>query len=604
MRLIKPAEVAEDNNKQNDNSDLENTENGENPDSTGVKDSEFLADTVDALDEVGEATAQQQQVLSETIVCARWFDSKFIASNWHSIALTIRNTDNVVDIAIDGTGKMRSMTTEVIVTDDKEGLVLAWLPENLKTVPLDNESIVAVSGEEQEVEQPNIKMIYRVGSDSFCGIIKTVSISTHLDREDVWEMTKCYSIAVEEDRLYAQEIAFKKLMKEKAERGELEPIGNLIVNLKRCSDLVCADTAKGSGSSDPFVIMTVAKTSIESKRLQNDLNPVYNEIHEIPWDGISPLFIQIYDDDISKSDDPLGDLILPVGDFDFVTKKILKIEDRPLDHTSKGKISLDVSFKRKWIPIGMLNIKLISCIDLINMDFAEGSGVSDPYVIFSCGPNKVNSKHISNSLNPEFDEWLQIEWNGWEPLTIQVFDEDFGKADDFEGSIEIILTDFDFSNNNIMVIRDKKLSGLNNPKLDTQNGKINLDIKFNQTRWLTHIPSVKNLTPDGYIRYKEVPVPLICGSAEIDDIVIPDDIPAGDYFIDITDGVMKECIYSTANIHAIKNKKENTTEEATTGTNAIDLGDLNPSDVQNMHMIVEPIQPFKIPIKIVDPYQT
>ena len=607
LRLIKQVEAIPDIVKQSSDFVDENPDSNVNDEAVDIpiKDSEFLAETVDALNEVQGPVPQPIEILSETIVCARWFDSKFIASNWHSVALTIRNADNIVDIAIDGTGKMRSISNEII--SDDEGLALAWLPEKVEEPKQkDDENTETVASEEQATVPTNIKMIYRIGSDSFCGIVKTLSISTHLDREDIWEMTKCYSTAIEEDRSYAKEVAYRKLMKEKAERGELEPIGNLIVKLVSCSDLVCADNAKGSGSSDPFVVLTVAKASFESKRLQNALNPVYNETFEIPWDGINPLFLKVWDDDVSKSDDTLGDLTIPVGDFDFSTKKVLKIEEKPLQHVSKGKISVDVTFKRKWVPIGMLSINLISCIDLMNMDFAEGSGVSDPYVSFTCGPNTIQSRHIMNSLNPEFNEWLHIEWDGWEPLRIQVFDEDFGKVDDFEGSTEVVLSGFDFSNNNVMFVRNKNLSGSNpsnNPKFNDQSGKINLDIKFNQTKWLNHFSSIKNTTPDGFVRYNEIPLSLICGTADIDDVFIPDDIPVGDYFIEISDGVTKECIYSTENTHAIKTKTVTSTDEEPTTINVNDLDNLKPSDVVNMHMIVEPIQSFKVPIKVVEPNQ-
>lgn len=59
-------------------------------------------------------------------------------------------------------------------------------------------------------------------------------------------------------------------------------------------------------------------------------------------------------------------------------------------------------------PIGILNIKLISCSDLLNAD-AENGGLSDPYVTLKLSHGATaKSKRFNNNLNPVFNEVLSI----------------------------------------------------------------------------------------------------------------------------------------------------------------------------------------------------
>ena len=59
-------------------------------------------------------------------------------------------------------------------------------------------------------------------------------------------------------------------------------------------------------------------------------------------------------------------------------------------------------------PIGILNIKLISCSDLLNAD-ADDGGLSDPYVTLKLSHGATaKSKRFNNNLNPVFNEVLRI----------------------------------------------------------------------------------------------------------------------------------------------------------------------------------------------------
>jgi len=85
---------------------------------------------------------------------------------------------------------------------------------------------------------------------------------------------------------------------------------------------------------------------------------------------------------------------------------------------------------------GILLIHLIEAKDLIVADIVS----SDPYVIFQVGPQKVKSKVIDNTLNPKWDEHLQLCISGLgETLNCTLYDKDL-KKDDFMGECSVDLS--------------------------------------------------------------------------------------------------------------------------------------------------------------------
>ena len=65
---------------------------------------------------------------------------------------------------------------------------------------------------------------------------------------------------------------------EKQRIASLKPLGIITVKLISCSDLLNADAGDG-GLSDPYVTMKLTNgTTVKSKRFNNNLNPVFNEV--------------------------------------------------------------------------------------------------------------------------------------------------------------------------------------------------------------------------------------------------------------------------------------------------------------------------------------
>lgn len=69
--------------------------------------------------------------------------------------------------------------------------------------------------------------------------------------------------------------------------------------------------------------------------------------------------------------------------------------------------------------VGILNVMVKSCNDLVNADSGDG-GLSDPYVTLQLGEHGTiaKTKRINNNLNPVFNEQHKIAWNGEDPLKV------------------------------------------------------------------------------------------------------------------------------------------------------------------------------------------
>ena len=86
---------------------------------------------------------------------------------------------------------------------------------------------------------------------------------------------------------------------------------------------------------------------------------------------------------------------------------------------------------------------LLICI----LSFSTCAGTSDPYIKFKCG-NKVlhKSKTILKCLDPVWDEHFVLAVDDiFTPLTLKVYDHDFGFQDDYLGMAIIQLTQLQFN---------------------------------------------------------------------------------------------------------------------------------------------------------------
>lgn len=145
--------------------------------------------------------------------------------------------------------------------------------------------------------------------------------------------------------------------------------GELTIKLHNCNDLTNVDGAS-SGKSDPFVVMSVgtgdSMQRVCSRRIANDLNPIFNETHVLQWDGFSPLSISVVDHDQLKNDDPLGDFSIDLLGFDFSGGRVMEVVNRALENTASGTVSLDITFtpyEAKVVPD--VNVDLVEGVHLV-----------------------------------------------------------------------------------------------------------------------------------------------------------------------------------------------------------------------------------------------
>lgn len=119
--------------------------------------------------------------------------------------------------------------------------------------------------------------------------------------------------------------------------------GVLLVRAERAADLRNADTI---GLSDPYAVVRVGQQRHATKRINNCLNPEWNEEFQFFVDNSATanIFVAVMDHDATSSDDPLGDLSLSVAEVQASEEGRLRGE-WPLEHTPQGRITLALVWK-------------------------------------------------------------------------------------------------------------------------------------------------------------------------------------------------------------------------------------------------------------------
>ncbi|CAM9569239.1 unnamed protein product [Chrysoparadoxa australica] len=158
----------------------------------------------------------------------------------------------------------------------------------------------------------------------------------------------------------------------------------------------------------------------------------------LPLDGTgNTLHARIWDDDIGKDtflsmlDIPLKAEVRSGGDTYSMTNKDGSAV--PTKLTFQWEIYPEGAIQG---PTGPLTIKLHSAVGVPDVDY---SSASDPFVTFSCGSIKAQSSAKEDSLNPVWEELIEMELNGsGATLVVRLYDED-GEVDTFlgEGRIDL-----------------------------------------------------------------------------------------------------------------------------------------------------------------------
>ncbi|XP_075241763.1 synaptotagmin-7-like, partial [Convolutriloba macropyga] len=219
----------------------------------------------------------------------------------------------------------------------------------------------------------------------------------------------------------------------------------LVVQIIEAKDLLAKDW---TGTSDPYVklyLLPDTKKKLKTKTIMKNLNPTWSETLKFqgyPYDKIQKrtLHIKVMDYDKMSSDDPIGEVNIPLCDIDLNLHHNLWRDLNPIskEKMKRGEILMTLAYN----PVtGILSSTVVKCKDLKPMDL---SGYSDPYVkIYLMYENrrveKVKTTCKPVTLNPTFDEsfTFRVPPNKMDDthLVITVMDRDQFKWNEKIGSV-------------------------------------------------------------------------------------------------------------------------------------------------------------------------
>ena len=255
-------------------------------------------------------------------------------------------------------------------------------------------------------------------------------------------------------------------------------ISKLVVTVLRAQDLVARDL---NGKSDPYCIVECVGEKKKTPVIKRNLNPEWNHAMEFGGkmsarhlDEDEEIVVRIYDHDTFSSDDPMGDVHIPIWmiaeekeDVWFPVEPVAHMRSRFRKkalgrlllrfHYTRGNASFeDISDQMSTLTrepttslfgLGqyvkdrpLLRIHVIQARHIPPMD---NSGFSDPYCVVSCRGKKYRTRACKQTLRPFWgqsfvfgnDEWISDS----DTITITLYDKDVGSRDDLVGFIKLPL---------------------------------------------------------------------------------------------------------------------------------------------------------------------
>ncbi|XP_028794309.1 protein C2-DOMAIN ABA-RELATED 1 [Neltuma alba] len=243
----------------------------------------------------------------------------------------------------------------------------------------------------------------------------------------------------------------------------------LIVRVKRGLNLAIRDAA----SSDPYVLIKMANQKLQTRVVEKNINPEWDEDLALSIsDPHLPVHLFVYDKD-KFFDDKMGKAEFEVSPFLEAAKKRLELEGLQdgtiittvepnrqnclaqesqivwkdgkvvqnmflrLKNVESGEVELQLSMENM---LGLLRICVQRGINLAIRDTFSRS--SDPCVVFQMGQQKLKTRVVKRSLNPEWNEDLTLCISD-PPLPVQLFVHDTDVSfDDKLGEAELDINPF------------------------------------------------------------------------------------------------------------------------------------------------------------------
>ncbi|XP_076437301.1 extended synaptotagmin-2-like isoform X2 [Babylonia areolata] len=198
------------------------------------------------------------------------------------------------------------------------------------------------------------------------------------------------------------------------------PQGVLRVHVLEARDLKKADISiTGKGKSDPYAIVTVGAQTFKTKVIDDNVDPVWNEVFEYIIDERDGQFLKLAlnDKDPGNKDDPLGSTTV---DISTIFEKGTVDEWLPLEDVKKGMVHV----RATWLylandPLELDRVReegidedsVHSALLVVNLDSAldlpRGKKTllePSPYVVLTLGQTTKESKVRNATTEPRWEE--------------------------------------------------------------------------------------------------------------------------------------------------------------------------------------------------------
>jgi len=189
---------------------------------------------------------------------------------------------------------------------------------------------------------------------------------------------------------------------------------SLVLKILRAKEVAAKDLG---GTSDPYVrimLLPDKKHKLETKVKHKSLNPIWNEtflFERFPYDKLKSrtIHLEVLDRDRFTSDDPIGEIFLPLIDMNLSERGADEELELPLkaidpDRYRLGEILLALGYDGTR---EKLTLTIIKCRNLKAKDISTGS--SDPFVkVWQMRRGERVVKHktavLRRNLNPVYNE--------------------------------------------------------------------------------------------------------------------------------------------------------------------------------------------------------
>ncbi|XP_058012033.1 multiple C2 and transmembrane domain-containing protein 2 [Ahaetulla prasina] len=120
----------------------------------------------------------------------------------------------------------------------------------------------------------------------------------------------------------------------------MKDIGFLQVKLLKAVDLLAADF---SGKSDPFCVLELGNSRLQSYTVYKNLNPEWNQVFTFPIKDIHDILeVMVFDEDGDKPPDFLGKVAIPLLSIKNGQQSCYVLKNKDLELPSKGMVHLEI----------------------------------------------------------------------------------------------------------------------------------------------------------------------------------------------------------------------------------------------------------------------